>query len=143
VTPTFLAVGHFCYDVVPNGYVIGGGAAYSTITARNLGWRARAITAVGPNFDRQNPILESVEVVYQETPETTIFDNRYGEDGARRQHILGVGGELLPHHIPYEWRHTEIAYLCPIADEVYPELVSCFKGALIGVTHRHQVKDLK
>ena len=54
MTPTFLAIGHFCYDVSPSGYVLGGSAAYSTITARNLGCRARAITAVGNNFDRRD-----------------------------------------------------------------------------------------
>ena len=132
--PTFLAVGHFCYDVVPNGYVLGGSAAYSTITARNLGCRACAVTAVGANFDRQNRLLDGINVTYHESPETTIFDNRYGADGGRQQLILGVAGALLPYHVPVEWKNAEIAYLCPIADEVQPALVHCFDRALIGVT---------
>lgn len=134
MTPTFLAVGHFCYDVVPNGRIIGGPAAYSAITARNLGWHARAVTAVGADFDRQDPILENIAVVYHQSLETTIFENRYGEDGRRQQFISGVARDLLPHHIPREWRHTEVVYLCPIADEVHRELVSGFEGALVGVT---------
>ncbi len=132
--PTFLPVGHFCYDVVPNGYVLGGSAAYSTITARNLGCRACAVTAVSANFDRQNRLLDGINVIYHESPETTIFDNRYGVDGRRQQLILGVAGALLPHHVPVEWKNAEIAYLCPIADEVQPALVHCFDRALIGVT---------
>ena len=132
--PTFLAIGHFCYDVARNGYVLGGSATYSTMTARNLGCRARAVTAVGPHFNRQTPVLNGIDVTYHESPETTIFDNRYGTDGRRQQLILGVGGPLLPHHVPDEWKNAEIAYLCPIADEVHPELVHCFNHALVGVT---------
>ena len=131
---TFLAVGHFCYDVAPNGYVLGGSAAYSTITARNLGCHARAVTAVGANFDRQNPLIDGINVTYHESPETTIFDNRYGQDGHRQQLILGVADALLSHHVPAEQKSAEIAYLCPIADEVHPALVHCFDRALIGVT---------
>ena len=132
--PTFLAVGHFCYDVAPDGYIIGGSAAYSTITAQNLGYRAGAVTAVGANFDREQSILDGVEVVYHESPETTIFDNRYDADGHREQLILGVGGTLKPHHVPHDWKDVEVAYLCPIANEVHPELVHSFNNALIGVT---------
>ena len=134
MAPRFLAVGHFCYDVAPDGYVLGGGAAYSTITARNLGCRACATTAVGPNFDRKQPILDRIEVAYHESPETTIFDNRYDSDGRRQQLILGVGGELQAHHIPTQWKDTDIAYLCPLTGEVESPVVQCFNRALIGVT---------
>ena len=93
MTPTFLAIGHYCYDVTPNGYVLGGSAAYSTITARNLGFKSCAITAVGNDFNRRNPLLNGVEVVYQESSDTTIFDNRYSEDGQRQQFVLALGGK--------------------------------------------------
>ena len=48
--------------------------------------------------------------------------------------ILGIGDKLQPSHIPIELQDTGIVYLCPIADEVDPELVRCFKHSLIGVT---------
>ena len=89
MSPRFLAIGHFCYDVAPEGYVLGGGAAYSTITARNLGCRTCAVTAVGADFARGQSILDGVDVAYHESPETTIFDNRYDSDGKRQQLILG------------------------------------------------------
>ena len=130
----FLAIGHFCKDVVPNGYVLGGGAAYSTITVRNLGCRACAVTAVGADFDRQQPILDGIDVSYHESPETTIFDNRYDSDGNRQQLILGVGGELREHHIPTKWKDVDIAYLCPLTGEVDSPVAQCFSHALIGVT---------
>ena len=132
---TFLSVGHFCYDVSPNGYILGGSASYSTLTARNLGHHARAVTAVGANFDRQNPLLDGITTVYCESPETTIFDNQYDENGHRQQFILGAAKELKGPDVPVKWYTSDIVYLCPIADEVSAELVHCFsKNTLIGAT---------
>ncbi|MDE0086628.1 MAG: PfkB family carbohydrate kinase [Candidatus Poribacteria bacterium] len=132
---TFLSIGHFCYDVSPNGYILGGSASYSTLTARNLEHHARAVTAVGANFDRQNPLLEGIKTVYHESPETTIFDNQYDAKGHRQQFILGWAQQLKGSHIPAEWRTSDIAYLCPIADEVSAEIVHCFSDeTLIGAT---------
>ena len=132
---TFLSVGHFCYDVSPNGYILGGSASYSTLTARNLGHYARAVTAVGANFDRQNPLLDGIKTIYRESPETTIFDNQYDEKGRRQQFILGAAKELKGSDIPLKWRTSNIVYLCPIADEVSSDLVHCFgEDTLIGAT---------
>ncbi len=132
--PAFLAIGHFCQDVTPNGYIIGGSAAYSAITARNLGWQACAITSVGKDFNQQNPVLDQINITYHCSLETTIFDNQYDQDGHRCQRILGVGGKLQSSHIPIQLKNINIVYLCPIADEVDPELVRCFNHSLIGVT---------
>ena len=132
--PAFLAIGHFCQDVTPNGYTIGGGAAYSTVTARNLGLGTHAVTSVAEDFNRKNPVLDRINVTYHDSIETTIFDNQYDQYGKRRQMILGIGDKLQPSHIPIELQDTGIVYLCPIADEVDPELVRCFKHSLIGVT---------
>lgn len=142
MTPTFLAIGHFCYDVSPSGYVLGGSAAYSTITARNLGCRARAITAVGSDFDPQNPTLDGVEVIYQESSNTTIFENRYGADGGREQLILSLGSRLKPQVIGSDSRNADIAYLCPIADEVDPDCIHNLNSALIGVTPQGWMRQL-
>lgn len=132
---TFLSIGHFCYDVSPNGYILGGSASYSTLTARNLGHQARAVTAVGANFDRRNSLLTGIETVYHESPNTTIFDNQYDERGHRQQFILGVAQQLKGNDVPTKWRNSDIAYLCPIADEVSAEVVHCFgEDTLIGAT---------
>lgn len=145
MTTTFLAIGHFCYDVTPKGYVLGGSAAYSAITARNLGFRARAITAVGLDFNRHDPLLNGIEVLYQESSNTTVFDNSYGEDGQRKQSMLALGAKLSPQRIADDCGEAEIVYLCPIADEVDPDFVHSFNGSLIGVTPqgwmRHRKND--
>ena len=134
MTPTFLAIGHFCYDVSPSGYVLGGSAAYSTIAARNLGCHARAVTAVGNNFDRRDPKLDGIYAIYQKSLNTTIFDNRYDAYGQRQQLMLALGNKLMPHNITAESCNSEIAYLCPIADEVDPDCIHSLNCALIGVT---------
>ena len=145
MTATFLAIGHFCYDVTPNGYVLGGSAAYSAITARNLGFKARVITAVGVDFDRRNPLLDGIEITYHESSNTTIFDNRYRENGQRQQSILALGAKLKPQHVAGDCCEAQVAYLCPIADEVDPDCIHSFSGSLIGVTPqgwmRHRNSD--
>ena len=145
MAPTFLAIGHFCYDVTPKGYVLGGSAAYSTMTARNLGCRARVITAVGNDFDRQTPLLNGIEVSYQESSYTTVFDNRYSKEGQRQQYILASGAQLTPRHITGDRCEAEVVYLCPIADEVNSDCIHSFNGSLIGVAPqgwmRHCKKD--
>ena len=139
---TFLSIGHFCYDVSPNGYILGGSASYSTLTARNLGHHARAVTAVGDNFDRQNPLLDGIKTIYRESPKTTIFDNQYDEKGHRQQFVLGAAKELKGTDVPAEWCTSNIVYLCPIADEVSAELVHCFsKDTLIGATPQGWLRE--
>ncbi len=133
--PTFLSVGHFCYDVAPDGYILGGSAAYSTVTARNLGIPARAVTAVGPNFDAENCLLKGIETRYHQSTETTIFDNQYDERGNRLQFISALAMNLSPEHIPITWRCPDIVYLCPIAGEVDADIIHMFSDeTLIGVT---------
>ncbi len=134
MTPTFLAIGHVGYDVSKNGYAIGGSAAYSAITARNLRCRAGAVTSVGADFDRNTPILSGIEVAYQESSDTTIFDNFYAEDGKRQQSILALAGKLRPGHVTEDWKEVEIVFLCPIANEVDPDCIHSFPRALVGVT---------
>lgn len=143
MTLTFLAIGHFCYDVTPKGYVLGGSAAYSTITARNLGFQARVITAVGSDFDQRNPLLNGIEVIYQESSDTTVFDNHYREDGQRKQFILALGAKLTPQQITADCSQAEVVYLCPIADEVDPDCIHRFNGSLIGVTPQGWMRHCK
>ena len=98
----FLAIGHFCQDVTPNGYTIGGGAAYSTVTARNLGLDTYAVTSVAKDFNRQDPIFNQINITYHDSSETTIFDNQYDQHGKRHQIILGIGEGLTGRVIVFD-----------------------------------------
>jgi len=129
----FVAVGHIVHDVAPEGYIIGGAASYSSITVRNLGLNARAVTAVGGDFRQDNPLLEDIEISYKISDSTTTFHNIY-ESGKRRQFLLSVADKITAEDIPKEWQGAEIAYLCPVADEVDVSVADCFPNALIGAT---------
>lgn len=132
-TPNFVAVGHFTHDVTPQGYIIGGSAAYSSITVCNLGLNPRVVTSVGADFDQKNPLLNGIKVEYHIAQSTTKFNNIY-EDGCRYQLLLSVADKISAKHIPLEWCNTDIAYICPVADEVTVDAVHAFSNAVIGVT---------
>jgi hypothetical protein len=134
MTIDFVAVGHFTHDVTPHGLIIGGAASYSSITVRNLGFRARVVTAVGKDFRQDNPLLDCIEVNYHISDSTTIFHNLYTLSGYRQQYLLGVADTIYAGYIPLEWRAAQIVYLCPVADEVDASVVNCFPNALIGAT---------
>lgn len=128
----FLAIGHLTRDVVPEGYILGGAAAYSTITVRNLGLRPAAVTSVGPDFDLWGP-LRGVRIHVKPAGSSTTFRNVYRE-GRRIQYLLGVAEKLKGEDIPEELSGTPIVYLCPVADEVEPDVLDRVKGRLVGVT---------
>lgn len=132
-TSNFVAVGHFTHDVTPQGYIIGGSAAYSSITACNLGLNPRVVTSVGDDFDKKNSLLKGIEVKYHIAQSTTKFNNIY-ENGCRYQLLLSVADKISAKHIPLEWCNTDIAYICPVADEVTVDAVHAFSNAVIGVT---------
>ncbi|HID56396.1 TPA: ribokinase [Candidatus Poribacteria bacterium] len=129
----FLAIGHFTHDVVPEGLIIGGAAAYSTITVRNLGLKPAALTSVGPDFNLRDPLIEGIEIRVKPADETTTFRNIYHE-GCRTQYLLGVAEKIGGEDVPEEWCRAPIVYLCPVADEVMPDVPNRFESSLIGVT---------
>lgn len=129
----FVAVGHIVHDVAPGGYIIGGAASYSSITVRNLDLNARVVTAVGDDFRQDNPQLEGIDIAYKISASTTTFHNIY-EAGKRRQFLLRVADKITAADVPQGWRGAEIAYLCPVADEVDVSVADCFPNALIGAT---------
>jgi sugar/nucleoside kinase (ribokinase family) len=129
----FLAIGHFTHDVVPEGLIIGGAAAYSTITVRNLGLKPAALTSVGSDFDLNDPLIEGIEVHVKPASKTTTFRNIYHE-GHRTQYLLGVAEKIGGEDVPKDWSYAPIVYLCPVADEVLPDVPSRFGSSLIGVT---------
>lgn len=130
-SPDFLAVGHLCCDVLDGRRIVGGSASYASLTARGLGRAVGVVTAVADDF----PFSETFQGVSIEnigSPTTTTFRNIY-RNGVREQFVSNVAPSIHAAHIPDHWTNAEIVYLCPVADEVMPDVVGRFPNSLIGI----------
>ncbi len=138
--PRFISIGHFTHDVTEHGLILGGATAYSSIAARELGLCAGVISSVGEgflHFGRFDGIpvalIEAIDGVPAKGSLTTTFSNIY-EDCIRRQIVKNVSTQIRPEHIPSEWLDAEIIYLCPVANEIHPDVVHLFPNSLIGAS---------
>ena len=127
----FLAVGHICHDLLPDGRTAGGAAAYAASVAHVLGCRTGVVTRAAADDDWQAAFPE-VAVHQIASEATTIFENVY-TPGGRIQTIRAVAGNLASEHVPPPWRHAPIVHLGPIANEVDPALIGLFSDSVIGV----------
>ncbi len=128
----FLVIGHLVQDVVPDGYVVGGTATYSSITARNLGRRPGIVTRLAPDFVVP-PQLYDIAVHRVPSAHTTTFHNIY-HDGHRQQFLLSVADAMQPDDIPPEWMATPIVHLGPLCRELDSRFATLFPNSLVGVT---------
>lgn len=128
----FLVVGHVVQDVVPNGYVAGGTATYSSITARNLGRKPGIVTRLAPDFILPD-VLHDIEVHRTPSPQTTTFHNIY-RDGHREQFIRALADPIQPEDVPAAWRNVPIVHLGPLAREIDARFAKLFPNELVGVT---------
>ena len=127
----FLAVGHICRDVAPDGWVMGGAAAYGGLTAHALGCRVGVVTS-GAAEDDWVAALPEVAVQQIASAATTVFENVYTDTG-RVQTIHSVAGRIGAEHIPPSWTRAPMVLLGPIANEIDPDLIGRFSNSLIGV----------
>ncbi len=127
----YVAIGHVCQDIVPDGKALGGTVTYSTLTARALGWTGAAVTRANPELDV--PPLADIDWVRLPDDHTTTFENIYSPSG-RVQILHAAAGPIRPGDVPPRFRRADVVHLAPIANEVDPALAGAFDGALIGVT---------
>ncbi len=128
----FLVVGHLVQDVVPNGYVVGGTATYSSITARNLGRKPGIVTRLAPDFILPD-VLHDINVHRTPSAQTTTFHNVY-RDGHREQFIRALADPIQPDDVPAAWKRVPIVHLGPLACEIDARFAKLFPNALVGVT---------
>ena len=128
----YLVIGHVCKDLNPFGFLIGGTATYSSLTARNLGVRVGVITSAGPDLPLQET-FPGIKVLRLPAAETTMFENIY-LDGIRRQVIHAVASPISAASIPPSWRRSKIVHLGPVAQELSPDLTEGWGAALVALT---------
>src|SRR5262245_34852080 len=73
-----------------------------------------------------------MEVVAVPASATTRFALDYQPEG-RRLTIKERATRLEPAHLPPHFAEAGLAYLCPVADEVAPDLIRAFPDAAVGV----------
>ena len=129
--PDIVIVGHFCYDLVDGAYILGGGASYTSLAARALGYKVGVVTSVPKDFQFWSS-FEGIEVVNVVADEITIFENIYDEEGNRRQLLHARGGLIGLEHIPEAWRKAKAILLCPIARELKADIASGLEAQWVG-----------
>jgi len=134
----YLMVGHLTVDITSDGSSIGGTAAYSALTARELGLRVGIVTTWGEEL----PLgpLEGIPVVNFPAQKSTSFENQYTPSG-RIQVIRSTAPRIDYYHIPEAWRNPSIVHLGPVAREVEPGLVRNFPSALVAVTPQGWLRE--
>lgn len=130
--PDFLVIGHVSKDLAGGGYRLGGTAAYSALTARNLGKSVGVVTSAGADLELGS-LLSGIELICLPSPHTTTFANVYGAQG-RQQHIEAVAERIKEDDIPPEWTTTPVVLLGPIAGEFGEEMIGLFPSSLVGLT---------
>lgn len=127
----YLVIGHITQDVVPDGFVPGGTASYSSLTAHAFGLSVGILTSYAQ--DVILPDLRDIQVVSTISENSTVFENKYTKEG-RHQRILSRAEILHPNQIPQTWASPKIVHLGPIADEVDPSFLKAFPNSFVGVT---------
>jgi sugar/nucleoside kinase (ribokinase family) len=127
----YLAIGHVAHDITPEGYRLGGTAAYSALTAQALGLRVGIVTSHGPETSLED--LGDIPVHSLPSSQSTTFENIYTKNG-RIQYLRAQATRLDFSHVPEIWRSASIIHLGPIADEVNTTLPEGFSPSLLGLT---------
>ena len=130
----YVCTGHCCHDVIESGYALGGTAAYSASVAKNLGAKAKIITAYGSDFRFEQDIVDrGIELINVGSEATTVFENIYGH-GPRQQVIHSRADLLDTKKVGPYLKKTDILHLCPIADEIDYGLIHQVDAGLIAGT---------
>ena len=133
-------IGHFSIDKIwlpsrtAQFVVLGGGAAYTSLAAKNLGATASVISKVGGNFPeaylwwlRQEGIDLSGVTRRTDQP-TTSFELRYNKDLSERTLSLkSKGAPIDLTDVPSDLR-AKAVHIAPIANEVSFEVVERIKN---------------
>ncbi|MCC7206801.1 MAG: hypothetical protein IT323_05820 [Anaerolineae bacterium] len=129
----YVVIGHISRDETPDGPKLGGTVSYSGFAAAALGARVGVVTSAARDESVLRGFPASIRLHNVAAAHSTRFVNEYDGD-SRRQLLLGRAALLSLDDIPVEWRSASIIHLGPLTDEVDPQLVHAFPGALVAAT---------
>jgi sugar/nucleoside kinase (ribokinase family) len=127
----YLVIGHLTRDITPLGPLLGGTAAYASLTAQAMGWKVGIVTSWGTEI----PLgpLYNIPIANFPSEHSTTFENINTPKG-RKQTIYHAANPLGYELIPKPWRDVSILHLGPVASEVDGSLIRYFPNALIGLS---------
>lgn len=133
--------GHVTLDRAGSVLLPGGSAFYGSCTLAALGARVRLLTAAAADFPAD--ALAGVEVVAQDAPATTAFENVYGAGGARRQRVLAAAPPLDPGALPASWVGPDVLFLAPVVGEVdVLAFARAARARLVGIGVQGLVREV-
>jgi len=127
----FLAIGHVCRDLVGKDLLVGGAAAYASMTIKALGLRPAIVTSSAADENWADD-LPDIPMHILESPVTTLFENIYHPQG-RTQIIHAIAKRLAKNCVPAAWTGAPLVFVGPIANEVDPDVIDLFDGKIIGI----------
>lgn len=128
-SPAYLLVGTVTKDLLAdNSFVIGGTVTYAATVAKQLGWRPTIVTAASADF-RPPDYLVDVDWRILLSSATTTFRNEYTPRG-RRQTIGPIARAIKKADIPVDCRQAILVHLCPLAQDVGPDVITAFDNSL-------------
>jgi len=128
--PDFLAIGHACYDLVGEDYVLGGAVSFTSQVALKLEKSVAVLTSVEKDF-LFNSVFENIYLENVEANKDTIFENVYLEN-KRTQYLHQKANDLRPEDLPESWLKIPLVLLCPIADEVSFDFLEMFPDSVVA-----------
>jgi sugar/nucleoside kinase (ribokinase family) len=134
----YVVIGHLTCDLTPQGFRLGGTAAFSALTAKALGLKVGIVTAWGNEFLLTS--LQDISVASYSADHSTTFENKYTPQG-RIQVLHHVAPKLDFHMGPERWRQAAIIHLGPVAQEVEPGLSRRFPESLLGLTPQGWLRE--
>lgn len=128
----YLVVGHISKDLSAGGFVPGGTALFSALTAQALGCRVAIVTSAAEDFNLAE-LVPGIDIHVVPAEKSTTFKNLYSS-GRRSQTLYDVADQLTTQDIPVEWQRAAIVHLGPIANEIEPKIIRLFSNSVIGLT---------
>ena len=130
---TYLLVGTVTKDLLPGDtFTIGGTVTYASTVVQNLGWQPVIVTRATPDF-RPPPHLAAADWHILPSTEMTTFRNEYFPEG-RLQTIGPIADAINPTDIPPRYRTIKLVHICPLAQDVAPEITDVFADSLLFST---------
>ncbi len=139
IQPDVVVIGHVSRDVTHTGHVLGGGAAYASLTIKALGLLPAVVTSCGPDVDLSS-VLPEIPVHVKPAGATTTFVNTY-DGGRRRQQVKAVAETLCASDVPSEWRAAPFVLLTPLVREIDDSVLDAFGSPTVVASFQGWIRE--